>query len=131
MQEFSRHQNQFSPGQLRNCKLLLVSDITEISKIQKDVLRRILGRDTQTDEQKYSREFGVISPDCAVMFMSNVPPTKLEFDRDPAIADKLFTVHLPDNLTIPPQYRIANVAQFLDPIVPDIYNWATHCTTNS
>ncbi len=82
IQEFNRHQNQFSIGQLENCEVLVVSDLTQINSKQIEVLKRILGRDTLTHEKKYESEFGVISPYCQVILISNFPPTHFKFFSD-------------------------------------------------
>lgn len=107
VQEFNRNQNQFTPGQLQDAQVLIVSDLTEITSKQRDVLKRILGRDTLTMEEKFKNEFGTI---LTVSIISNYPPKHFKnFSEDQAILDKLIQVYLPPELQIESRFQVANL----------------------
>ena len=128
VQEFSRHQNQFTSNQLAKCRLLIVSDLTEITPKQKDVLKRVLGRDSLTQEQKYESDIGMMEPYCQTLIVSNTPPEGFDlFASDQAVLDKLIVVKLGAELIIPPEFQIANIGRMLDRVCTDIFNWAVHC----
>jgi len=40
--------------------------------------------------------------------------------------DKLIRVKLGSDLQIPSKYQIADISNYLDPYIPDIFNWALH-----
>lgn len=131
IQEFSRNQNQFTPNQLEHTRLLIVSDLVELTAKQVEVLKRILGRDTFTKEEKYQSEYGVISSFCQVLFISNFPPKSFPlFAKDQAILDKLIQVQLTSDLQIPAHLQIPNMSRLLDGVCSDIFNWAIHCNPN-
>jgi hypothetical protein len=128
VQELNRHQNQFSIGQLDGCQILIVSDLTQITQKQVEVLKRVLGRDTLTHERKYESEFGVISPTCQVLIISNKKPADFYlFGQDQAIMDKLIKVYLGPEFQITSQFQIPNIATRLDRYISDIFNWAMYC----
>lgn len=128
IQEFNRHQNQFYVGQLAECQVLVVSDLTQITPKQIEVLKRVLGRDTLTHEKKYESEFGVIAPYCQVLIISNHPPSHFWlFNSDQAVMDKLIKVYLGPQYQIPSKFQIANLGTRIDKYLPDIFNWAMFC----
>lgn len=132
VQEFSRSQNQFKPGQLANTNLLVVSDLTEITQKQKDVLKRLLGRATFTLEEKNQPDFGMIAPHCQVIIVSNSPPRHFRlFADDQALLDKLIQVYLGPELQIPSEYQVANMPTMLNKFCPDIFNWAMYGNKNN
>jgi len=127
VQEFNRHQNKntFSVGQLADCRLLIVivSDLTQITNKQVEVLKRVLGRDTLTHETKYLSEFGIISPSCQILIISNKGPNEFPlFGNDQAIMDKLIKVYLGPVLQIPSKLQLPNIATSLDRYISDIFN---------
>lgn len=127
VQEFSRHQTQFTPGQLENCQLLIISDLIHLNSKQLEVLKRVLGRDTITSERKYHQEFGVISPNCQVLIISNFPPEHFYlFANDQAILDKLIKVYLGPQYQIPQPLQVPNIGDKLDPFLPDLMNWSMY-----
>lgn len=127
VQEFSRHQTQFTPGQLENCQLLIISDLIHLNSKQLEVLKRVLGRDTITSERKYHQEFGIISPNCQVLIISNFPPEHFHlFANDQAMLDKLIKVYLGPQYQIPQQLQVPNIGDRLDPFLPDLMNWAMY-----
>lgn len=129
VQEFNRHQNQFSVGQLANCEVLIVSDLTRITEKQVEVLKRVLGRDTLTHERKFESEFGVIAPYCQILIISNHPPQNFYlFSEDQAIMDKLIKVYLGPKNQVDPDLQIGNMSQHLDRYMSDILNWVLHPT---
>jgi hypothetical protein len=122
VQEFSRNQNQFTPNQLENTRLLIVSDIIELTAKQVDVIKRILGRDTFTKEEKFLSEYGTISPFCQVLFISNFPPRSFPlFAKDQAILDKLIQVQFTADLQIPAHLQIPNMSRLLDVVCSDFF----------
>jgi hypothetical protein len=129
VQEFSRTQNQFTAkNQLERTKLFIVSDFVDLSSKQVDVLKRILGRDIFTKEQKFEAKFGTISPYCQVLIVSNFPLRHFElFKKDQAILDKLIQVFLTPELQIPSHLQIANMDTLLNRVCSDVFNWAVHC----
>lgn len=132
IQEFSRTQNQFTPNQLERARVLLVSDLTEISPKQRDVLKRLLGRDTFTKETKFKNEYGLISPYCQVIIISNYPPRHFDmFAHDQALLDKLIRVYLGPELAIKSEHQIADLKNRLDSYCPDLFNWAVHCKSEN
>jgi hypothetical protein len=127
VQEFSRHQTQFTPGQLENCQLLIISDLIHLNSKQLEVLKRVLGRDTITSERKYHQEFGIISPNCQVLIISNFPPEHFFlFANDQAILDKLIKVYLGPQYQIPQPLQVPNIGDKLDPFLPDLMNWSMY-----
>nr|YP_007890192.1 hypothetical protein L079_pgp017 [Pleodorina starrii]AFY64465.1 hypothetical protein [Pleodorina starrii] len=131
VQEFSRNQNQFTANQLEITRLLIVSDLTEITPKQRDVLKRILGRDSFTKEEKFEKNFGRISPYSQVLIISNHPPKHFDlFAEDQALLDKLVQVELGPELQIAASDRISNLNKTLDLICSDIFNWALHCKSD-
>jgi len=107
--------------------LLIVSDLTQITNKQIEVLKRVLGRDTLSVQKKYESEFGVISPYCQILFISNFPPSHFYlFNQDQAIMDKLIKAYLGPKLQISATDQVANIGSLLDPFVVDILNWAVH-----
>lgn len=116
-----------TPGQLSNTHLLVVSDLTELTQKQPDVLKRLLGRDTFTLEEKFQSEYGMIAPYCQVIIVSNHPPRHFKlFAEDQALLDKFILVYLGADLQIPAAYRIPNMGIFLDSFASDLFNWAMH-----
>jgi len=127
IQEFSRTQNQFSAFQLKNCSVLIVSDLQMLLKSHTDVFRRILGRDQLTSEEKYVSGFEIVEPYCQVIIISNEPPDAYSlFQRDQALLDKLIKVYLGPELQIPTDLQIADLREHLHVLCSDIFNWAIH-----
>jgi hypothetical protein len=127
VQEFSREQNQFTANQLAFCKVLIVSDLSYLSGKQKDVFKRLLGRDTFAKEDKFDPHIGMISPACQVLIISNSPPEQFElFKNDSALLDKLIRVRFPSSMVISSEHQTPNTANYLDGYMADVVNWCMY-----
>lgn len=125
IQEFSRDQNQFTSSQLASCELLIVSDLIKLTPDLVGVLKRILGRDSLTKEEKNKRGISVIEPSCQVVFVSNFAPDSFPLIAgDPAIMQKLIIIKMEDSEVIPAALQVANLRDTLSMFIPDIINWA-------
>lgn len=127
VQEFSRHQNQFSNIGLDSAKVLIVSDLEIITPIQKEILKAIMGRDLITIERKYQNVKLVVNPKCQVIFVSNKSPNAVgEFISDAAIMDKLIVLEYTEQDRIPVENQIADLKFRLSSLLGEIYNWVMY-----
>lgn len=125
--EFSRDQDQFTGGSLDSCELLIISDLQYINVKQLQFIKQVLGRDTMAKQVKYDPEFSTISPYCQVVIVSNYKPTDFrEFREDQATLDKLIHVEFPAESAVPQIYQIPGLANYLDPMMSEIFNWVIY-----
>jgi hypothetical protein len=125
--EFSREQNQFSAGQLVNIKIAIVSDLDSLNLEQKDILKRALGRDTITYENKHMNGTLTFKPKCQFIFVSNKAPAEFPLIcSDRAFMDKVTLFGFSNDAQIPPELQIADLREQLDDYMPDIINWSLH-----
>lgn len=74
---------------------MVISDLTFLNTKHFDVIKRLLGRDSFTKEEKYKSEIGTINSYCQVLIISNLPPKAFDFFKnDQTVLDKLIPVYL-------------------------------------
>jgi hypothetical protein len=125
--QFSREQNQFSNEELKHCRLLIISDVEYLTKEQKDILKRLLGRDWLTAEQKNVQ--GVVSfrPKCLVLFVSNKTPEEFPvLNQDPAFLEKINVLKYSTNSILDPEDPIADLRKHLHTYIPELFVWASY-----
>lgn len=63
--------------------------------------------------------------------VSNQAPHEFPLFRDDqAILDKLIKVKFGPEVTIPSQFQISNMTDFIESVCADIFHWAVYCNKN-
>lgn len=125
--EFSRDQNQFTSTQLMQARVLIVSDFEQLSRAQKDIIKRVLGRDTLTMEEKNVTGIQTFQPYCQVIFVSNLAPSAFkELLKDQAVLDKLIILEYFNDEQIPASLQVADLRENIEFLVPHLVNWAVY-----
>lgn len=125
IQELDRNHNQFSNGQFKNCRVLLISDLKELSPASVATLKVILGRDTLSTQEKYVQGVGLIEPYLTVVMISNIDLDNFwALKHDQAIMDKLLHFRFTAEDVVPAQYQIADFREAIPMYISDLANWA-------
>ncbi len=125
-------QNQFTNEQLANAKLLVISDVEYLTKPQKDILKRLLGRDSLTFEVKNVHGVKTFTPKCQVLFVSNLAPEQFGLlATDEAFMEKIIPVQYDYSSTLDPDHQIAGLRNMLDGYIPELMNWAALAPTRN
>jgi hypothetical protein len=96
-----------------------------MTKEQKDLLKKVLGRDSISLEIKHVQGVGTFRPTCQVLFISNKRPEDFPIiASDRAFMDKLTVVEYKDSSIIKPEHQIASLKQQLNHFMVDLFNWA-------
>jgi hypothetical protein len=127
VKEFKRVINQFSAGQIKDARLILISDLNTVTPQLIQLLKQILGRDTLDSEKKNVQETSAINSYAQVLIPSNKRPTDFSLIReDEALLEKIVEVHYPSYASIPPHLQVANFQDHFHVFMKDIFNWAIH-----